>query len=182
MTRRPEPGQPSPTPGLTRRRFLATTASAGAGAVVASVGGGLLGATGVLPGAAPASGQARVGEGPVVIPFEGIHQAGIERPVSAQPNSIVASFDLVATDRDGLHATLVELTRRIRELTRGEPPAPIDPAFPPPESGVLGPSIGPSSLTVLVGLGASTFDDRFGLADRKPRRSSRDAPLPGRCP
>jgi deferrochelatase/peroxidase EfeB len=106
----------------------------------------------------------------MVIPFEGIHQAGIERPGIAQPNSIVASFDLAAGDRAGLQATLIELTRRIRELTRGEPAAPLDREFPPPESGILGPSIGPSSLTVLVGVGASLFDDRYGLTDRMPRR------------
>lgn len=158
-----------PGPRLTRRRFLASTATAGAGAVVASVGGGVLGATGLLPGAT-ATTQAQAVGGPVVIPFEGVHQAGIERPGIAQPNSIVASFDLVVGDRDGLRDTLVELTTRIRALTKGEPPPPIDAGYPPPESGILGPSIGPSSLTVLVGLGASAFDDRFGLADRAPRR------------
>jgi deferrochelatase/peroxidase EfeB len=154
-------------PRLSRRRFLASTASAGAGAVVASVGGGLLGAAGVLPSAL-AQAQTQ-GDAPVVIPFEGVHQAGIERPGIAQPNSIVASFDLVVGDRAGLRDTLAELTTRIRALTKGEPPPPIDPAYPPPESGILGPSIGPSSLSVLVGLGASAFDDRFGLADRMPR-------------
>jgi deferrochelatase/peroxidase EfeB len=156
-------------PRLTRRRFLASTAGAGAGAVVAGVGGGILGATGLLPSPS-VSAQAQTVDAPVVIPFEGVHQAGIERPGIAQPNSIVASFDLVVGDQAGLRDMLVELTTRIRALTKGEPPPPIDPGFPPPESGILGPSIGPSSLTVLVGLGASVFDDRVGLADRKPRR------------
>lgn len=168
---------PSARP-LSRRRFLASTASVGAGAVVAGVGGGLLGATGILPTAAVGA-QAQGLGAPVVIPFEGVHQAGVERPGTAQPNSIVASFDLVVPDQAGLRETLVELTRRIRELTRGEPPPPGDREFPPPESGILGPSIGPSSLTVLVGLGASVFDGRFGLADRRPRRLREMPHFPG---
>lgn len=162
----------APQRRVSRRSFLATTASAGAGAVVASVGGGLLGASGVLPGVLPGAtvaAQQPLGA-PSVIPFEGVHQAGVERPGIPQPNSIVASFDLVTSDRAGLRDTLMELTRRIRALAKGEPPAPIDREFPPPESGILGPSIGPSGLTVTVGLGASVFDARFGLADRMPRR------------
>jgi deferrochelatase/peroxidase EfeB len=162
-------------PRLSRRRFLASSATAGAGAVIASVGGGVLGAAGLLPGVVTptADAQAQPVDPPTVIPFEGIHQAGIERPGIAQPDSIIASFDVVGQGEELLRSTLIELTRRIRELTRGEPAAPRDPSFPPPESGILGPSIGPSSLSVLVGVGASLFDDRFGIADRRPRQLRR---------
>ena len=116
---------------------------------------------------------------PVIVPFEGSHQAGIDRPGIAQPNAILAAFDVVAPDRVALEALFVELTTRIRQLTAGTPPPPIDASYPPPESGVLGPSIGPSSLTITLGVGATLFDDRFGLADRKPRELAEMPRFPG---
>ena len=150
------------------------TAAAGAGAMVGSVGGGLLAGAGILPGPGTAAAADTPGPGvPVIIPFEGVHQAGIDRPGIAQPNAILAAFDVTALDTDGLRLLFAELTRRIRDLTAGTPPPPIDEAYPPPESGVLGPSIGPASLTITVAVGASLFDDRFGLADRQPVRLRR---------
>ncbi len=162
---------------LSRRRFLASTAAVGVGAVVGTVSGGVLGAASLAPPASAATTATSLA--PVVVPFEGAHQAGIDRPGIAQPNAILAAFDVVAADRDGLAALFAELTMRIRDLTAGTPPAPIDDAYPPPESGVLGPSIGPSSLTVTLGVGASIFDDRFGLADRRPRLLAEMPRFPG---
>lgn len=145
--------------------------------MVASLGGGILGATGLLE---PPGARAQVAAvAPLVVPFEGIHQAGIDRPAIAQPNSIVAAFDVVARDRDDLRATFVELTTRIRALVKGEPPPPIDAAFPPPESGILGPSIGPSTLTVMAAVGASLFDARYGLAGQRPRQLMAMPHFPG---
>ncbi len=163
----------TPRPGLTRRRFLASTAVVGAGAVIGSVSAGVLGGAAALAADAPVASTPPAVPGinlaPVIIPFEGVHQAGIDRPGIAQPNAILAAFDVVAADRAGLAAVFEELTARIRDLTTGTPPPPIDDSYPPPESGVLGPSIGPASLTVTVAVGASLFDDRFGLAERAPR-------------
>ena len=51
--------------------------------------------------------------------------------------------------------------RRAAEQRRGE--------FPPTDSGVFGDELPPAELSVIVGVGASLFDDRYGLASRKPR-------------
>jgi deferrochelatase/peroxidase EfeB len=101
------------------------------------------------------------------IPFEGAHQAGI---LEARPSrAIFASFDAIAGSRAELADGLRKISERARALTSGYD-ALLGPAGegPTPDSGILGPRVVPDGLTVTVGLGASLFDDRFGLAGRKP--------------
>ena len=101
------------------------------------------------------------------MPFHGRHQAGI---VDAPPVAAVfAAFDVVAAGRSQLEAAFRALTERARWLTSGGDVTPVVRAQPPDDSGVLGPVVEPDGLTITVSLGASLFDDRFGLADRRPR-------------
>ena len=102
------------------------------------------------------------------MPFHGLHQAGIDRPRVPQAAAVVAAFDVFAADRRELARLLRDLTVRARALADATPPTPADRDGPPPESGILGESVGPADLTITVGVGASLFDDRYGLADRRP--------------
>jgi deferrochelatase/peroxidase EfeB len=119
------------------------------------------------------------------IPFHGPWQAGIVNP--PPPAACFVSFDVTATSRGELIELLKTLTARARFLTRGGAPAELGPAAPPPDSGTLGPEVPADGLTVTVGFGSTLFDQRFGLADRKPIHLSEmtsfpnDALDPGRC-
>jgi deferrochelatase/peroxidase EfeB len=142
--------------GISRRTFV--TGALGSGAAVGA-GAALAGCSSPQP-AAPAV-AARF------VPFEGSHQTGIAAlPISEQ--GLVASFTVQSNDRAGLASTLADLTDEIRGLMAGKPPHVRHPAYPPVDSGILGEKPPPDNLSVVVGVGASLFDDRFGLADRKP--------------
>jgi deferrochelatase/peroxidase EfeB len=101
-------------------------------------------------------------------PFFGKRQSGVVTPQPAA--AMVAAFDVLAEDRAGLEKMLRILTTRISVLTKAGPIPVLDPKLPPAESGLLGPQIYPDNLTVTVSVGASLFDDRFGIAAQKPKR------------
>ncbi|MFO1071142.1 MAG: iron uptake transporter deferrochelatase/peroxidase subunit [Geminicoccaceae bacterium] len=104
-------------------------------------------------------------------PFFGRHQAGVVTPRPAA--GMIAAFDVIARDRAELDRLFRTLTARAAFLTQGGAAPELDPRFPPADSGILGPKIVPDNLTVTVSLGASLFDDRFGLAQQKPRHLQR---------
>jgi deferrochelatase/peroxidase EfeB len=63
------------------------------------------------------------------------------------------------------------LEDRARFLTAGGDPADLGVGAPPSDSGLLGPSLpADDGLSVTVGVGASLFDQRYGLANAKPAR------------
>ncbi|MCX4745731.1 iron uptake transporter deferrochelatase/peroxidase subunit [Kitasatospora sp. NBC_01287] len=148
----------APPTGLRRRAFLR-----GAGLTTA------LGA-GALAGAFAAGADATTAPDPSgrTIPFHGPHQAGITTPPQAAASFV--SFTVIAPDRAGLRQLLGVLTDRIGALTAGGPVPATDLASPPTDSATLGPVLPSDGLTVTVGVGASLFDGRFGLAGRKPAR------------
>ena len=99
-------------------------------------------------------------------PFHGLHQAGVVNPQPAA--AVIAAFDVLATDRADLQRLFELLSTRIVGLMKGGEVVVADPRMPPPDNLVLGPDVYPDNLTVTVALGASLFDDRFGLAAQKP--------------
>jgi deferrochelatase/peroxidase EfeB len=101
-------------------------------------------------------------------PFYGPHQAGVVTPQPAA--ALWAAFDVLAASRAELSRLFGILTERGAFLTQGGPVAGIDPKLPPLDSGVLGPAVFADDLTMTVAVGASLFDQRYGLAGRRPRR------------
>jgi deferrochelatase/peroxidase EfeB len=142
--------------GWRRRQLLIGGAALGAGAALGRV-------TSKPAEAAPAPASPLDER----VPFEGPHHAGVltERP----PTAIFAVFDAIAPTRAELGDAIRALSERARRLTAPHAALLGAPGEgPTPDSGVLGPKVPPDRLTVTIGFGASLFDDRYGLADRKP--------------
>ncbi len=153
-----------------RRRMLRGLGTAGAALAGATLAGAARAAD--APAAPPAGAQ--VTDAPQSshtqdrVPFRGRHQAGIVTP---RPSAgMVASFFVLAENRADLERLFRTLTERIAFLTQGGPQADPDPKLPPAGSGILGPVVQPDGLTVTVSVGTSLFDERYGLAKKKPLR------------
>ncbi|MGD3110768.1 iron uptake transporter deferrochelatase/peroxidase subunit [Streptomyces sp. YGL11-2] len=145
--------------GFGRRGFLRGAALAGAGLAAAAPGLQQTGGQLPVPGPELATGSAT--------PFHGAYQAAILTP----PRRVTTflAFDVTAADRQGLADLLRTVTERARFLTGGGIPAPVGITGPPADSGILGPRLPSGALCVTVGVGASLFDDRFGLHGHAPR-------------
>jgi deferrochelatase/peroxidase EfeB len=124
--------------------------------------------TGALIGVGAAATGSLAAAAEPTVPFHGVHQAGIVNPAARQ--SAFLSFDVIAANRAELTDLLRTLTDRVRFLTTGGQPAPVGITGPPSDSGVLGADVPADGLMVTAGVGASLFDDRYGLANRKPAR------------
>jgi deferrochelatase/peroxidase EfeB len=149
---------------LSRRRFLQGT---GAGVAGTALAGGLI-AAGAHADAAAATGPGPSDQPADSFPFHGEHQAGIF--TTQQDAALFASFNVTAAGKAGLVSLLKTLTTRVGFLTSGGTPVDLGLAAPPSDSEILGPVVPSDGLTITMSVGSSLFDDRFGLADRKPLR------------
>ncbi|MFI5658329.1 iron uptake transporter deferrochelatase/peroxidase subunit [Streptomyces sp. NPDC051684] len=142
----------SGTGGVGRRGLLRGAALAGAG---------------LAAGGAAAPAPVGVPAAPVAA-FHGARQASV---VAAQRRATaLVSLDVTAEGRDQLADALRTLTERCRFLATGGTPEPAGITAPPADSGVLGERLPGGALAVAVGVGASLFDERFGLGRLRPRR------------
>jgi deferrochelatase/peroxidase EfeB len=143
---------------LSRRAFLGTAAL---GTVV--VGGAAAG------GIKLAAGRGAESDEPDPVPprgFRGYHQVGVlEHP---RPHGLIAAFTCVDASKAALAETFRSVSEEIDALMSGRVPAETNPALPPPDSGVLEEVTDPG-LMATVSVGASLFDQRYGLANHKPR-------------
>jgi deferrochelatase/peroxidase EfeB len=149
-----------------RRAMLKGAAAGVAGAAVVGATGFAMNkaAADTAPAAAAGSGS---GSGRT-LPFHGAHQQGVTTP--AQKHMTLAVFDVVAADKAELSALLQTLTDRARFLAAGGTPPDLGVGAPPSDNGILGPTVPADGLTFTLGVGASLFDGRFGLAGKKPAR------------
>lgn len=117
------------------------------------------------PEAQPAAATRRPGR----VPFAGDHQNAVTAtPVPAR--GLVAAFRVTSADRAGLQEMFQDLSATVADLMAGRMPEDRGRAYPPAGTGILGPAPPPDDLGMVVSVGASLFDDRFGLADRAPRQ------------
>jgi len=159
---------PEAATGVGRRRFL----------------GGALGAAGALAaggagfGVAKAVGTDDPAPAPGVVPFYGRHQAGIATP--AQDRLAFAAFDVTSTSVEDLQHLLGTWAAAAAQMTKGAPIGSVEtaPDVPPIDTGeALG--LPAAKLTITVGFGPSLFDDRFGLARKRPAALEPIPALPG---
>ncbi|HEY3747565.1 MAG TPA: iron uptake transporter deferrochelatase/peroxidase subunit [Pseudonocardiaceae bacterium] len=157
--------------GVTRRKLLAGLGVLGAAGVAA---GGFAGGYAVADsGPATSSG---IPGGDQIVPFRGAHQAGIT--TAQQDRLLFATFNVVATDAAELREMLRDWTAAADAMTRGQMvPGQIDPQAPPPDTGEAE-GLRPGNLTITIGYGPTLFDDRFGLASRRPASLAALPPLP----
>ena len=111
------------------------------------------------------------------VPFYGAHQAGIATP--AQDRLAFAAFDVTTLDVERLKATLGLWAAAAHQMTTGQLIGTTEdaPQAPPVDTGeAVG--LSPGNLTITVGFGPSLFDDRFGLAAKRPAALADIPPLP----
>lgn len=159
---------------LSRRRLLGVSA----GAVVAGGLAGVGGAYAAQHGSGAGDGSALAGDGVVgdaavgdaEVVFRGEHQPGIITP--AQDRMHFVALDVVTKDGAAVAEMLKAWTRAAERMSVGAEAAPGGvvgggPYRAPQDTGEAY-DLDASDLTITIGYGPSLFDDRFGLADRRP--------------
>ncbi len=146
-----------------KRTLLKTAAAAGVAGVAAAAGGFVWGEKQGKTKQETAQQQHSAQS----YPCYGTHQAGITTP--HQQFGIMAAFDAAVKNAKELEHLFRILTSRIEFLTQGGELNDGDAKLPPAGSGILGKTVRPDGLTITLGVGASLFDQRFGLAGKKPK-------------
>src|SRR3954454_22473501 len=158
----------APDTGLSRRRLLG---GAGAGVAVGAAAGFGLGrwTEDASAAAAPAGGLDAVDLSRSIEFYTGVHQAGIDTP--QQRYCVFMTFDLTASTAQEVQVLLARWSAAIAQCMAGEPVGSVAPDRVGAVAVDTGEALdlGPASLTVTVGLGPGVFDERFGLADKKPK-------------
>ncbi len=165
------------------RRGLIGAGLAAAGAGVGAVAGvaGSAAATGVDPFTAAANGDESIDLSQSV-PFYATAarqpQGGIR--TTPQRHCVFMVFDLTASTATELQVLLARWSAAIAQLQAGRTIGNVEPAHGDGAGADTGEALdlGPASLTVTVGLGPGVFDERFGLAAKRPAHLAAIPALP----
>ncbi|MDM7887740.1 Dyp-type peroxidase [Curtobacterium sp. RHCJP20] len=165
------------------RRGLIGAGLAAAGAGVGAVAGvaGSAAATGVDPFTADANGDESIDLSQSV-PFYATAarqpQGGIR--TTPQRHCVFMVFDLTASTATELQVLLARWSAAIAQLQAGRTIGSVEPAHGDGVGADTGEALdlGPASLTVTVGLGPGVFDERFGLAAKRPAHLAAIPALP----
>jgi deferrochelatase/peroxidase EfeB len=158
-----EPDQRNDEAAPSRRRFLGVALGSAGVAVAGGAGFGIARATAGTTSPRPSTPSAAS----AIVPFYGTHQAGIATP--AQDRLAFAAFDVTTRDPMALQTMLGLWAAASARMTAGDPIGSTEtaPEAPPVDTGeTLG--LSPAQLTITVGFGPSLFDERFGLAAKRP--------------
>lgn len=165
------------------RRGLLGAGLAAAGAGVGAVAGvaGATVATGVDPFAAAGNADESIDLSQQV-PFYATAarqpQGGIR--TTPQRHCVFMVFDLTASTATELQVLLARWSAAIAQLQAGRTIGSVEPAHGEGVGADTGEALdlGPASLTVTVGLGPGVFDERFGLAAKRPAQLAAIPTLP----
>jgi deferrochelatase/peroxidase EfeB len=150
--------------GLTRRAAIGAGAAT-AGAVVAAAGAF---AVGGVPEPTTVIGDDGTSAAPDVVPFFGVHQAGIATPVQDRMHTV--AFDLMNPDKAAVVALFKQWTDAARRMTAGREVGQgaipgVDEA--PPDDTGEAQGLAASRLTLTLGLGPGFFE-KTGLQAQRP--------------
>jgi len=169
-------------PHVSRRGlFGAGLAAAGAGAGAAAGIAGASAATGVDPFRAAGNADESIDLSQQV-PFYATAarqpQGGIR--TTPQRHCVFMVFDLTASTATELQVLLARWSAAIAQLQAGRTIGSVEPAHGNGVGADTGEALdlGPASLTVTVGLGPGVFDERFGLASKRPAHLAAIPTLP----
>jgi deferrochelatase/peroxidase EfeB len=143
------------------------------GLFAGAFGGLAVGAVAGVGGAAAAGALSRApggdGNASLQYPFYGGgHQAGVR--TEPQRYSMMMTFDITASTVADVQVLLARWSAAIAQLMQGKTIGQVAPSRTDGIAADTGEALdlGPSGLTVTLGLGPGVFDERFGLAHRRP--------------
>src|SRR6476659_5986225 len=143
---------------VSRRHFLGAV---GAGAAVLASGSAACSDT------SSRAAETTAGEPDDVIAFRGVHQAGVT--TAAQDRLVFSALDVVSRDRNDLARLLAKWTVMAEAMTVGDPvPGNQGDLVAAPADTGEAYGLSASHLTITIGFGPTLFDDRFGLASKRP--------------
>ena len=169
-------------PRLSRRGLLgAGLAAAGTGVGAVAGVAGATAATGVDPFAAAGNADESIDlsqQVPFYATAAGQPQGGIR--TTPQRHCVFMVFDLTASTATELQVLLARWSAAIAQLQAGRTIGSVEPAHGEGVGADTGEALdlGPASLTVTVGLGPGVFDERFGLAAKRPAHLAAIPSLP----